>query len=194
MACGRVQVVANPNTHRKSPNGNLGSQSAPVCNVLNCIDGLTTTLSRSLSESTLRCLVQSFCSAHENFIWITNTPSHEMIKAAQADLASASQSILGTAVHYGLSRWSSLQATEKFYKIYISTKGAPFDKIHNLIALNKTASSFGFEGIAMEILTKVNCTAAVRYDGSSTLKEAFDAYWAALEACGFIAREIIQLK
>lgn len=191
---GGVRVVANPGTHGKYPGRNSGAQPTPVCNVLDCIDGLTTVLSGSLSKDILELLVKLFCTAHENLGWIKSVPPGEMIDAAQADLASASQRILGTPAHYGLSRWSSLQAAEKFNKVYISTKGGNFDKTHDLIVLNNAACNHGFKGISSEFLYKITCSAAVRYEGSSTLYEAFDAYWAALEACGLIAREIALLN
>lgn len=194
MVFGKVAVAANPGTHGKYPKQNSGSQSTPVCNVLDSIDGLTTTLSESLSQATLQLLVRQFCIAQENFGWIKSLPAHAMTDVAQADLASASQNILGTPAHYGSSRWSSLQATEKFYKAYISKKGGQFDKTHNIVALNKAAFDLGFKGISPEILNKITCSAAVRYEQKSTLHEAINAYWSALEACGLIARTIVDEK
>lgn len=190
---GRVKVIAHPGTHHKHPDRNAGLPTS-VCNVLDLIEGLTTVVSASLSQETLNTLRNLFCAAIDNFAWIGRAPKSELINSAQADLASASQCILGTPTHYGLSRWSSLQATEKLYKSYISAKGKSVERTHDLIRLNESSCSLGFRGISNELLDKICCNASIRYDGSkSTLHQALDSYWASLQACGLIAKEVTSL-
>lgn len=188
---GRVRIVAHPATHHKNFDKHAALPTT-VCNVLDFIEGLTTVVSASLSQEALTSIMKLFCVALESFAFIGRAPSSELINAAQADLESASQSIL--AAHYGLSRWASLQATEKLYKAYISSMGKPLLKTHDLIKLNASSRTLGFEGLPDNILNKICCNASVRYDGSkSTLQQAFDAYWASLQASGLIAKEMTSI-
>ena len=187
---GRVKIVAHPATHQQKSDKHAGLPTS-VCNVLDFIEGLTTVVSASLSQETLTSLVKLFCVALESFALVERAPGSELINAAQADLASASQSILAAPSHYGLSRWASLQATEKLYKAYISAMKKPSEKTHDLFKLNKSSCSLGFKGLPDDIMNTISCNPSVRYDGSeSTLQQAVDAYWASLQACGRIAKEM----
>src|SRR5438132_10266202 len=116
---GHIRLVCDAATHSKPVGSLLGVKAPPVHNVLDSVQGLMPAVSAALSQRHLEALAYRFRSASESFSWMERVPEDELVDAAFADLAAATHAILGRTAHYGLSRWSSLQATEKFYKAFI---------------------------------------------------------------------------
>jgi hypothetical protein len=189
---GTVRLTCDPSTHGTRVGSAVGFRDPPIFNILDSIRELTRANSMSFSQQDLAMLCHHFTYARDSFDWIERVPEGELVKSAVADLASSTQAILGKPIHFGLSRWASLQATEKFYKHYIATKGATYRFIHDIDELDDKTRSLGFYGLPERVRELIRCKPEVRYDGStSSLVQAVEACQASVFACGSIAREIV---
>jgi hypothetical protein len=88
----------------------------------------------------------------------------------------------------GLSKWQSLQSTEKFLKAYIAKQGQKYPWSHDVVELACVGERLGLRGLAYKDLVEVQCTTHVRYDKSLvTVREAVDAFSAGLRICSSVA-------
>jgi HEPN domain-containing protein len=107
-----------------------------------------------------------------------------------SDLLASSNHLFDSPLNYGLSKWASLQAAEKFIKDFIVAKGGAAPKHHNLKQLAAIAESHGLHKILENWLDDIQCSAEVRYGGISvTVQEAIEAQYATLQVCEHIAGE-----
>lgn len=94
----------------------------------------------------------------------------------------------------GLSKWASLQASEKSLKEYIKRHGEDYPKSHDIFNLHDLAVNCGLpqmRGLRLpegEVLDLAQCKAGVRY-GEEVVSphEAAGAYYAALIICSGVA-------
>lgn len=109
------------------------------------------------------------------------------------DLTVSVAMIMQNKPHYGISKWSALQMSEKVIKSYIESKGGDVPKGgrgHDLSMLLTIASKYGLNKPPEELISKIQCPAGVRYnEGNVSMSEAIDAQHAAIYFCDFIARE-----
>lgn len=104
-----------------------------------------------------------------------------------ADLSPSVDHIMTRPPHYGLSRWASLQASEKVLKHAISADGKTPPKIHNLGELAHLANKLGVSGIETNLVDTVQCKPSVRYDEPVTLYDAIAAHHASVRLCRQVA-------
>ncbi|MET4483716.1 HEPN domain-containing protein [Bradyrhizobium sp. F1.13.3] len=92
---------------------------------------------------------------------------------------------------YGLSRWHSLQASEKAIKTFICHRGREPSKIHDLNRLHLEALALGLQPLEQVDIDMVQCAPAVRYTGvGSNHINAYNASWAARSICTCIAIQL----
>jgi hypothetical protein len=84
--------------------------------------------------------------------------------AARNDLTSSAKHAVAGATEHGMSRWDSLQAAEKFLKLFIEKTGGSFPHSHNLAKLAEIASKSGLQSPPAWILQLVQCDAGIRYE------------------------------
>ena len=97
--------------------------------------------------------------------------------------------ILAKPPHYGLSKWSSLQASEKAFKAFLGNKGIVFPKTHNLYKLAELSASY--VSVSPELIKKIQCQASVRYGKVEvSIYEAYSAHLASIELCGLVVNQI----
>ena len=110
---------------------------------------------------------------------------------AWTDLEASVDCILRRPPEYGVSRWNSLQAVEKFLKTYLQEKRRPFPKSHDLHKLAALANDVGYGGLVPAMSNAVQCGAGVRYGGEPSSRErAVLAHKMAVMLCWKIARTL----
>jgi HEPN domain-containing protein len=115
-----------------------------------------------------------------------------------SDVDNAVQSIIGQSPNYGISRYSSSQATEKALKGFIRAHGGKpptgGPAGHDLEGLRQMAERLDIPRLAqhrIEILARliapILCTPGVRYrEDTSTVEQAVAAHHASVEFCAFL--------
>lgn len=112
----------------------------------------------------------------------------QFVRSARNDLAAAVQHLVSVPVHTGLSKWSSLQATEKLLKSYIASHGGTVRHTHNLRLLAQTAYNLGLPEFKPHVIDAIICEAGVRYDESVVTKDdAYGALHGSIAVAGLIA-------
>jgi hypothetical protein len=168
----------------------LGSQRLNISNVVRYAEGLT--IARVMDMELVACaeIVDWFGKAMFAAANVSSVKFPDFLSEARSDLGSSVDYMVAKNPQYGLSRWSSLQAVEKFLKAFIKERGATISRIHMLADLASDAEAFGLNSIDRSELAKAQCTAGVRYGSEpSTMKQALDAHRAATEICGAIAAQ-----
>jgi len=118
-----------------------------------------------------------------------------LIQQAKGDIDASVTHIFSNPPQYGLSKWSSLQATEKIIKAYIEEKNNNFPFSHDLKKLAGEAKDLGLRGIPDSLLDLIQCSAGVRYGNPIVnLNEAIQAHQACLDICLGVARQIFVSK
>jgi hypothetical protein len=114
-----------------------------------------------------------------------------LILQAKGDIDAAVSHIFTNPPQYGLSKWSSLQATEKIIKAYILETGETFKFTHDLMFLAEQAENIGLDKIPVEQLQLIQCPAGVRYGVPAVnLTEAINAHHSSLSICWGVAEQI----
>lgn len=157
-------------------------------NLLDWVVDLTDGARQSLSDNELNSLSQTCLTAfQQSSDW--RMAGNDFPDAIGDDLKlSATLAVEGK---LGLSRWHSLQASEKAIKTFIKQRGATAPHIHNLKKLHTQAAQMGMLDLDENDLTHAQCTADVRYEKkTSTQLQALVANEAARRICATIARQL----
>lgn len=160
-------------------------------NVLACIEDLPHGLSKVLTNAELRDILNFFLSSINSLHLLYEIKESPFITEARGDLESAISSIFLSPPQYGLSKWSSLQFTEKLLKglLILFTEEIPFT--HDLIKLSKIANKYGLPDIPKDLLRRIQCSADIRYNSKKvSLSDAISAHHASLNICSHVAKEI----
>lgn len=111
-------------------------------------------------------------------------------------LESAADRLLAGAAHYALSRWESLHFIERAMKEVLEQKGVRLSGSdgHDISgALHREWIKAGFPALPIELLQKVMCTPAIRYQRTPyPFIASVTAHHASIRLAAIIAREIPQ--
>lgn len=145
-------------------------------NVLEWIEKATPKLLQSLSDIELNIIGNQIFSHFNAYSKMEKMPRENTI-----DLDASITHLVSQNPQYGLSRWASLQASEKTLKDYIKKKGGTFPKGgkdgHNLLKLATIAEQHGLSVLDKTLIASAQCPASVRYSETpSSKQEAIDAY------------------
>jgi len=158
-------------------------------NIQNCIVGFTSEYAARLDTKEL-AEIKGICQNYYSiFTELKSIYNETFIFEAFGDLYIAIETILSSPPHYGLSKWHSLQFVEKLLKSYMAKYSIEFDiNHHKLKKYNKIATKNGtFKPIPSNILQKIQCSAAIRYNESGLkIQDAVNAHHASLQACAHI--------
>ena len=157
-------------------------------NVMEWIEKCTPKLLQSLSEAELDAIAEQIHSHFEAYSKMGKMPRENT-----TDLDTSVNHLANQHPQYGLSRWASLQASEKTLKDYIKKQGGTFPKGgkdgHNLSKLFDIAEQHGLPALDKTLVSSVQCSAGVRYSETpSSKEEAIDAYLASVKICAHIAK------
>jgi len=183
----RYGITNESKTHAKN--------QSPTINILDLLDHFTEEYARSLNNDELTYLTNAFLLGFNARNEIDSVSESAFVKEAIGDIDVSVAHLFATPPQYGLSKWSSLQAVEKFLKAFIRQKGGTFEFTHNLEKLALAAESLGLRAIPRPLLNKIQCPAGVRYgDPEVTQVEAVDAHHAALDMCSGIANYMFLIE
>lgn len=184
---GEVDLICDPEIekYRNMPMFTVSKKDNPKRHVLNpliCIRDYPEGSATALSSDERLYITNFFVKSYTALQQLESIADKPFIKEAMADLQSATNYILSKSPQYGLSKWSSLQFAEKLLKSFLKLKDLPIPKHHDLIKIAQVAQQMGLVISNLDILSKIQCTAGVRYgEVEVTLEEAITAHHAALE-------------
>lgn len=166
----------------------LARNTGGPINVLNCIEGLTTTKASKLGLSECRELVLTLVEFHNLFWAINRNELKPRLTDVRAEIDAAIMHLFPPRPHSGLSKWASLQATEKMLKMFLRSKGVAYKFSHDLMYLLELAENCGLPSISRTNVALIQTVGAARY-GEITVSqsEAMAAYYASVRVCGLIA-------
>ena len=192
LVLGRIRIVSDPFNLNWLGKENASSfiRDKPI-NALDCVDGMTVDFARSLSREELEKLRIDVSEAIGDFLDIQTFMGSELAKSGRADLEASVDFIVKAQPAYGMSRWSSLQACEKFLKACLSGKTSNFtpkDFGHDVNRLLREAERYGLAVIDRVPPTIFNFSAGVRYgEVQSTFEQAFQAHVVARRICASVS-------
>ena len=114
-----------------------------------------------------------------------------MITSAKADFEKSIDYLKGNNKSTGLSKWSSLQATEKTLKSALAYKKLNYHRTHDLFELLEQLYSIGFPKSDDNLISQVQCLPSIRYgDNKYSLAEAINSHHISISLCNKIIRYI----
>ncbi len=153
-----------------------------VFNILNTIEGLTSTLANRLSENELKEIMDLFIKALDTFYKLEKKRDLKYLMEAKADFETAVNNILSNKPQFGQSKWASLQFVEKIMKGFLLYHLDRIPFTHNLTELNNLLIENGIDVIPEELINKIQCSPGIRYDGSLVNQDnAIKAHHASIE-------------
>lgn len=105
-----------------------------------------------------------------------------------ADIDTAIDQLMNIHPQPGLSKWASLQTSEKVLKELMKKHGLNIPKIHDLKKLEKECCALGMSTIPEAIISKIQCDPGIRYsEAHVSILEAVEAHHACLMLCQHVA-------
>lgn len=193
---GTVQFFVSLSEKSSNQDKDLQLRRIPRHNILDSIEDLPIGLAKSLDVRELSAIADIFLAAYSSMVAIDGIIEFPMIRELISDIDASVSHFLSVPPHFGLSKWASLQATEKALKAYVSAKGESFPWRHNLEELSTLATEFGLQPIPSKTLNDIQCTASVRYgEGADVTKiEAYIAHLLSISVCGLVAEQIASIE
>ncbi len=152
-----------------------------VYNIFESIKNLPIGLRNSTTNDELQYLLDTFSLGISALTALEEVSNNELIKTAIADFEAAVSHIMSSRSDYGLSKWSSLQSTEKILKYIIQSKNNKYLKTHDLSILYKNLKGLGIDTDLEHEISIIQCSPAIRYgEEDVNLEDAISAYHAAL--------------
>lgn len=188
---GRVEFFISANEKSSNQEEDLRLRRIPRCNILDEITDFPAGLAQSLSRNELREIGESFVTIFESLESVAGIETLPMVREVQSDIDSAASHLLSNPPHYGLSKWSSLQAVEKSFKVYLAEKDVNIPRHHKLYELSVLAEKNGMFSVGKDFIDRIQCGASVRYGEELVSKdEAHQAHILSIILCGRIARDV----
>ncbi len=191
LVYGSVQVMCSPEQYG-STSAIPGSRGElPTVNILDLIDDFTEGYAKSLNKDELTSIFNWFQLGFSAKNEIESVAEVSLVREAIGDIEASVTHLFSNPPQYGLSKWASLQATEKIIKAFIDQKGKKFEQTHILDKLATKAEALGLRPIPRPLLDKIQCSPGVRYGTPPvTLAEAVEAHHTALDVCLGVANLI----
>jgi hypothetical protein len=188
---GVAEFICDPKyfgiSHQKRTNVGV----PPTLNVLDFVEGLTEQYANNLTFDELQNIFDLYKFGFESMLDIDEISGSTFITQAKADINATLSHLFDSLPNYGLSKWSSLQAVEKFIKAYIERKGNTPPFSHDLVRLTADAELLGLPTVSRTDLAKIQCPADVRYGQVLvSLIEAIEAHQAAIGVCAKISKNL----
>lgn len=149
-------------------------------NIAKCIDGLTDYIIKRITHEEIKMLAVRLYEAIFLTQILDKLINIDMLKEAKSDFIQSVETYFRDQCVPGLSKWHSLQFSEKVLKSFINSKGEKYAYTHNLNELLKKAADCGLGNVEKYDIKIIQCKPEVRY--SSDLVSVQDAYNAHIEA------------
>jgi len=155
------------------------------------VNGLTENYVKSLKTEELKNIFNSFLLGNDTRNEMETLFDITLVQQAKGDLDASVAHIFSNPPQYGLSKWASLQSTEKLLKAFIEEKTGSYKFTHILKDLTKDAEKVGLRKNPTALTDLIQCPPDVRYGNSVvSLNEAIQAHHALLDICLGVARQI----
>lgn len=151
-------------------------------NVVEALEEMPQHRVAALQDAELAHIHEKFILGMQAFSVLEGTASqHELIRSALADVAAAVEHLMATPPQFGLSKWSSLQASEKALKAAIELAGGAYSSTHVLSTLTKQAVASGIINRWNDLIPHIQCSPGIRYgDEKCDRDDAVRAHYASL--------------
>ena len=156
-----------------------------ILDVTTLVEGMTQPLFAELPENDMAELVNHFPWLTERFNTMDELPAN-----VRAELDAAVLHLISQKPDYGLSKWSSLQFTEKMLKYFIKARNGTPPKSHSLPKLLNSAENLGLPMGWRPILPLIQCDASVRYEDGVSLADAVLAHHASIDIVAYVSSSL----
>lgn len=178
----------------KSPEqeGAFSTKGPAAFNIIDSIKDLPKVVRNELTHAEVRELFELFVLGLEvQNEFTAEARTIELVSLAIADSKTAATLLTDNSRQYGLSKWASLQASEKLLKAAIQKSGGTFKNTHNLNTLIEQAKGCGLN-LNLEVeAQEIQCSASVRYgEEDVTEGQALKAHHAYFSLAKKIANSI----
>lgn len=188
---GAVRFFASRTISSSNQEADLRHRRSPQINILDMITAFPEGLKSSLSDAEIRSILDIFNKTFLPMRLLEGCKDVRMFSEVRGDLDAAVDHLMSSQPQFGLSRWASLQATEKALKSFLEEQGKIYEWSHKLSMLASQAEQAGLRLIDRDKLQRIQCSATVRYGQASlTLREAHEAHITSIEVVGMIAAQI----
>jgi HEPN domain len=179
---GQARFFINRDLNYNVTNGQFGTEGrAAEKNVLTLIHEMPQGLAFELTDDECITIFTIFQRLLKGFYAIEEICGRPYSQEILADLTAAVNHLRSNPPHFGQSKWSSSQASEKLIKSLLKVKQVNFTKTHNLENLSRLAETLGTK-FEPAIISKVQAEAGARYGETIVNKtEALQAHYASLE-------------
>jgi hypothetical protein len=182
VLAGTFRFVACATSHKLAPD---------EYDMFRCFQGMTPAYRDGLGLEDWKVALSAFWLGFQALSALSMVPPDAMTSAARVDHDAAVQCLATSPPHPGLSRWASLQATEKLLKAYLANVHANVPATHSLLSLTERAEQCGLSALPRELIGLVQCTAGVRYGEVQVERdEAVTAHHAALHLTHLICPQL----
>lgn len=153
MVISRTVESSNKKTHAQSP----------IYNIVDSIENLPRSRVIDLPDAELHLIREKFFLGFEALSLLNGSVGNQLTQSAKADITMAVEHLMSQVPQFGLSKWASLQATEKVLKAAIALTGNSFSNTHNLEKLTSEAKSAGLVDLWSNLLPHIQCSPGIRY-------------------------------
>lgn len=165
-------------------------RNVPILNVLDHIEGLTDERRSLIFSEDLIRIRSSFLEANKLHRVVSGLRNEVGFVEAFGDLENAVNLLFNSKPQLGSSRWSSLQAAEKFLKGWLRRQGSS-GWGHDLVPLAEQAEALGLPATDRTDLSIVQCSPNVRYNAAGIRSsEAVAATHSTLRICAHVAENL----
>jgi len=125
---------------------------------------------------------------------LSELDSLNMITEAKRDLITSAEILVDKIDTHGLSKWYSLQFSEKILKVFIELKNEKIPFTHDLYKLIKQAKSLGLKDTDKYNYHLIQCKPEIRYNSKLVdIEDAFNAHNEAVMLAGYVIRDILAI-
>ncbi len=190
---GTIRCVVERDLSRYANEPNLRTdRQPPITNLLTLINDFPPGLAVHLSDEECCNILELFKHALDCMHAIEYVAGNPYIPEALSDIHASVRHIFSVPPHYGQSKWSSAQASEKLIKSFLKVKGISFPFNHDIQGLIDLASTGGMKPLEDGIIDKLQTRAAVRYgDEAVTLTDAVGAHHASMLVGKYVSESLI---
>lgn len=154
----------------------------PRCNVARLVEGLTPDLARKIDKLGQFHILNKVSKGIYLGQLMKNYIEVFFIKEAKGDLIQSVDSLFQHKPLYGLSKWGSMQFTEKVIKSFLKNKKESFPKTHNLSELINLLGKYNLKNLDSIDLNHIQCSSDVRYNSELVeFPEAVQAHWDSID-------------
>jgi hypothetical protein len=163
----------------------------PTYNILDAAVNLPEAVQKILTPGERRAVLHAFLVGKSAYEAIRRAAKAPLVLALRGDLQTGAEQLVTPHPQPGLSKWASLQASEKALKAYLEENDVAYPRSHNLARLAYLGEEAGLPPVQRDWLEAVQCPAGVRYgDPAVRIAEAIAAHTSALHVVAHVVSRL----